>query len=101
MGRIAVTLLATVFLFASVSSQTTPGTLDVILRGGTVFDGTGARGYRADIGVRNGRIATIGNLTAQRADVTIDVTDLYIAPGFINIHSHPIGEGLTRAENML
>ena len=101
MGRIAVTLLATVFLFASVSSQTTPGTLDVILRGGTVFDGTGARGYRADIGVRNGRIATIGNLTAQRADVTIDVTNLYVAPGFINIHSHPIGEGLTRAENML
>ena len=99
MRRIASVAVSLLGLVASVSSQST--TFDAILRGGTLYDGTGGRGYRADVGIRNGRISTIGNLSGTRAAIDLDVAGLSVAPGFINIHSHPIGEGLTRAENML
>src|SRR5690606_17986624 len=80
-------------------AQTTP--IDLILRGGTVFDGTGAPGYTADVAISRGFIARIGDLTSLTAPVELDVTGLYVAPGFINIHSHARPDGLPRAENML
>ncbi len=83
-------------------AQTTPAeTADIILRGGTVFDGTGAPGYRADVAISRGFIARIGDLKSLTAPVEVDVTGLYVAPGFINIHSHAQPDGLPRAENML
>ncbi len=83
-------------------AQTTPGpAFDLILRGGTVIDGTGGPGYAADVGVRRGFIARVGSLSAARAPLEVDAAGLYVAPGFINIHSHAVPEGLLRAENML
>jgi N-acyl-D-amino-acid deacylase len=76
-------------------------TFDVILRGGTVIDGTGAGRFNADVAIVNGWIARVGNLEDAKAAVEVDVTSLYVAPGFINIHSHPTLEGLRAAENML
>ena len=76
-------------------------TFDVIVRGGTVFDGTGAPGYRADVAVKGDRIAAVGDLRRERGAVEIDATGSYVAPGFINIHSHPTADGLATAENML
>jgi N-acyl-D-aspartate/D-glutamate deacylase len=83
-------------------AQTTPGSSpDVILRRGTVLDGTGLAGYTADVAIDGGTILRVGDLGAMKAPVEIDVTGLYVAPGFINIHSHATPEGLPRAENML
>jgi N-acyl-D-amino-acid deacylase len=74
---------------------------DTVLRNGTILDGSGLLPYRADVAIANGRIARIGKLPRDRAAHDIDVTGLYVAPGFINIHSHVSAVALARAENML
>jgi N-acyl-D-amino-acid deacylase len=60
---------------------------DVIVRGGTVYDGTGAPGVRADVGLRGDRIAAVGDLSAASASRVVDATGLAVAPGFINMLS--------------
>lgn len=61
---------------------------DLLVSGGRVLDGTGNPWIRADIGVRDGRIAALGDLAGASADRVIDATGRYISPGFIDIHSH-------------
>lgn len=61
---------------------------DVLITGGEVLDGTGADTMLADVGIRGGRVAAIGDLTGQPAVRTIDATALIVAPGFIDLHSH-------------
>jgi N-acyl-D-amino-acid deacylase len=85
---------------AVVSAQAPPA-YDVILRHGTVIDGTGLARYRADVAIAGASIARIGDLTGARAAIDLDLEGLFVAPGFINIHSHATPEGLPRAENML
>ena len=66
---------------------------DVIFRGGELLDGTGSGPYRADVGIRGGTIAAIGDLRDDTADRIIDATDLTVVPGFIDLHSHADGTG--------
>jgi N-acyl-D-amino-acid deacylase len=61
-------------------------TVDLLFRDATVVDGTGAPGYRADVGVRAGRIAEIGS--GQSGGRVIDAAGLVLAPGFIDMHAH-------------
>jgi N-acyl-D-amino-acid deacylase len=61
---------------------------DVIIRGGTVYDGTGGPPRRVDIGIQGDRIAAVGNLKSSGAPAIIDATGLAVAPGFINMLSH-------------
>ena len=61
---------------------------DVILRGGTVLDGTGSPSQRADIGIAGERIAAVGDLSNSQAAKVINADGLRIAPGFIDIHTH-------------
>jgi N-acyl-D-amino-acid deacylase len=57
-----------------------------LIRGGTVYDGTGAPGRRADVLVDDGRIAAVGEVDAEAEE--LDATGLAVAPGFVDLHSH-------------
>jgi len=67
--------------------ESTSAAYDLILRGGTVYDGSGETPYQADIGVRGDSLAAIGDLSDAEASETLDVTGLAVAPGFINMMS--------------
>lgn len=61
---------------------------EVIVLGGTIFDGSGSPGYQADIGIREGRIQKIGKLKRTHGIHVIDAGGKYVVPGFIDIHTH-------------
>ena len=61
--------------------------LDVLIRGGEVVDGTGAPRRRADVGIADGKVVAIGNVTDE-AKKTIDATGKLVTPGFIDLHTH-------------
>ena len=61
---------------------------DLLIRGGLLFDGTGAPPVAADIAVSAGRIAAIGPDLAGPAREVRDATGLWVTPGFIDIHTH-------------
>jgi N-acyl-D-amino-acid deacylase len=85
-------LAATFLLFASLplAAQQTAGQqrFDLLITGGMVMDGTGNPSYRADVGIRDGRIVAVGRLAGAGAERTVDATGRIVAPGFIDIHSH-------------
>jgi N-acyl-D-aspartate/D-glutamate deacylase len=60
---------------------------DLIVKNGMIVDGTGFPRYRADVGVKDGRIAEIGRITAT-AERTIDADGLFVSPGVIDLHTH-------------
>ncbi|MBI1733603.1 MAG: D-aminoacylase [Candidatus Rokubacteria bacterium] len=60
---------------------------DVVIRGGTVFDGTGSAGRAADVGIRGDRIAAVGPVP-ERGAREVDASGLAVTPGFIDVHSH-------------
>jgi N-acyl-D-aspartate/D-glutamate deacylase len=60
---------------------------DLIIKHGTVIDGTGAFRRRADVAVKDGKVAEIGKITEGAAE-TIDASDLIVAPGFVDPHTH-------------
>jgi N-acyl-D-amino-acid deacylase len=81
-------LLATLVLSAmATGAGSQPQSFDVIIRGGTVYDGTGAAGRRADVGIRGDRIAAVGDLGQSQTATLVDATGLAISPGFINMLS--------------
>ena len=80
-------------LTASACSSGAVPEFDVILRGGTLLDGSGSPGMVADVALSGDRIAALGDLSAASALEVLDVTGLHVAPGFIDAHSHA-GSGL-------
>lgn len=82
-----------------------PDSYDTILRGGRVLDGAGAPAREADVGIRDGLVAAVGDLDEAAAGTILDVVGLYVAPGFIDTHSHAgpglATEGLSHGEPLL
>src|SRR5690349_4197285 len=63
-------------------------TADVIIKHGKIIDGTGNSWFYGDVAIRTGKIISIGNLNNWFALKTIDATNLFVAPGFIDVHTH-------------
>ena len=82
------TLVIALLLLAGCSSTPPLAPYDVLITGGSVVDGDGTPPVRIDLGIRDGHIAHIGDLSAATALRRIDATGLTVAPGFIDIHNH-------------
>jgi N-acyl-D-amino-acid deacylase len=80
-------IAATSALLWLASAASRQPSFDVIIRGGTVYDGTGGPGRRADVAIRGDRISGIGDFSGASASATVDATGLAVAPGFINMLS--------------
>src|SRR3984885_2760132 len=68
-----------------------PELYDLLIRGGTVVDGTGQAPFAADVAVKNGRIAVVGQV-ADGAAEEIDATGKIVTPGFVDVHTHYDGQ---------
>jgi N-acyl-D-aspartate/D-glutamate deacylase len=66
-------------------------TLDLVIRGGTVVDGSGAEPFAADVGIAGGRIVSVGKAPGRGRD-EIDAHGLLVTPGFVDIHTHYDGQ---------
>jgi len=79
-----------------------PPRFDLVIVGGRIVDGTGAPARRADVGIKDGRVAAIGTFSKQDGRDAVDATGLVVAPGFIDVHTH--ADDITeqpRAENFV
>ena len=72
-----------------------PQSFNLVLRGGSVIDGSGAPARVADVGIAGSRISAIGDLSGATATRTLDVSGLTVAPGFIDVHTHSEDELVT------
>ncbi|HEY3134430.1 MAG TPA: D-aminoacylase [Blastocatellia bacterium] len=81
-------LLALIVATGALAQSPKQATFDILIKGGTVYDGTGAAPRRADVGIKGDRIAAVGNLKTSTATTEVDATGLAVAPGFINMLSH-------------
>ena len=61
---------------------------DLVLKGGTLLDGTGAPAWQADIGLVGDTITALGSIAPEQGRRLLDIAGLHVAPGFIDIHSH-------------
>ena len=80
-----VLLVAVIVLSCSSLWSATPQSFDIVITNGHIIDGTGSPWYAGDIGIRDGKIVTIGNLDAARRTRTIDAAGKVVAPGFIDM----------------
>jgi len=73
---------------ASCSTSSVSAPLDVLVRGGTLVDGTGKPARITDLGIRGDRIVHVGNLAGATATTRIEARGLVVAPGFVDVHAH-------------
>ncbi|MEO8547191.1 MAG: D-aminoacylase, partial [Sphingomicrobium sp.] len=87
--RLAIGLLALGLLASSgsMAGRPAPAAYDLLIRGGTIYDGSGGAPYRGEVAVRGDRIAYVGHHAPGRAARVVDGTGQAVAPGFINMLS--------------
>jgi N-acyl-D-aspartate/D-glutamate deacylase len=85
---LAAAALVVVFASTGCSRQPSAPPFDLVISGGSVLDGDGTPAVATDVGIRDGRIAQIGDLKDAAATRRIDASGLTVAPGFIDMHNH-------------
>src|SRR5918994_852749 len=78
--------------------SSTEAPYEIVLRNGTVIDGSGSPRFIADVAIQGDRIAAIGPLEQIHAQTEIDVRGLIVAPGFIDVHTHDDGVLIVRPQ---
>ena len=84
MSKTALLLLGMVALSTPAAAQS----YDILVRGGTIYDGSGKPGYVGDVAVSGGKIAAVGKRVRGKAAKIIEARGLAVTPGFIDAHSH-------------
>lgn len=85
---LAMIIVVLIFLTTADICRGRVNDFDIIIRGGRIVDGTGSGAYRADVGIKNGRITEIGKLPDGKSGRIINAEGMVVAPGFIDIHTH-------------
>ena len=80
-------MIARIVLILAFPIITCAADFDVIIKNGTVYDGTGAEGQRVDVAIKGNRVAGLGDFSKDKAKTVIDAKGLAVAPGFINMLS--------------
>ncbi|HTT17798.1 MAG TPA: D-aminoacylase [Candidatus Sulfotelmatobacter sp.] len=83
--RFQLTLVFTIVLACSMVRAQGPQVFDIVITNGHIIDGTGSPWYSGDVGIRDGKIAAIGNLSAVARQRTVDAAGRVVAPGFIDM----------------
>src|SRR6202790_2769694 len=86
-GLILTSAIASALIGQQASPLPSAAEFDVIIRGGTVYDGTGGEPQRVDVAIRGDRIVGIGDFASAHANTIVDAHGLAVAPGFINMLS--------------
>jgi hypothetical protein len=86
-------------LFAVATLVQGTDSVDVLVRSGTVYDGSGTAGRVTDVGIRGDRIVFIGDGSRVRAGRTIEARGLIVAPGFIDPHTHVLAGATSASES--
>ena len=89
-------VLIVVVLSFAVCSKIGVGKYDILVKNGKIIDGTGNPWFHGDIGIKDGTIAEIGDLSGKTAVKTIDARGMTVSPGFIDMHTH-CDDGLNRS----
>ena len=85
LSRLRFTILLAVILASNVAHAQAPGPFEIVITHGHIIDGTGSPWYSGDIGIREGKVAAIGNLSTALRQRTIDAAGKVVAPGFIDM----------------
>ena len=96
MSRLPLVAILALLVGGAVAAAPQAAPFDILIVNGRVLDGSGNPWMRLDIGVRGDRIVAVGRLTGSPATLVVDAKDRVVSPGFIDVHSHALGD-LTRA----
>jgi N-acyl-D-amino-acid deacylase len=84
----AVSTMTILMLANGILAADGPIDADLVLKGGTIFDGSGSPGVVGDVAIRSEKIIGVGQLKLGQVERTIDCSGLYVTPGFIDLHTH-------------